>query len=123
MGRYITCDIGGDRLSVWKYAFGRQPSEMGKIHKKLRIGKYFYWYRKEGRGKNDRSSVEYSSDLAGAEGDVLVLHPNDVQVLNRHIEEIRAYHPSENYVLMVEHIRDFMLRYHNQKEFVFVSEF
>ncbi|WP_332978974.1 hypothetical protein [Microcoleus sp. A003_D6] len=130
MGRYIECKINGELENVWKYVFGAQPSEMYRIYEELGVGEYHpvrYRYEfSENEKDEDDLTYEYVETRQVAEGDILILNRKDIEELKTWLEVLKQDSEKSKdtcFISMVEAIKNFMLRYPHQEEFVLEGEF
>ena len=130
MGRYIKCKINGELEYVWKYVLGVQPSEMYRIYEELGVGEYHpirYRYEfSENEEDEDDLTYEYVETGQVADGDILILNRKDIEELKKWLEVLKQDSEKSKdtcFISMVEAIKNFMLRYPHQKEFVLEGEF
>jgi hypothetical protein len=125
MGRSISCRVNEKLETVWRYLFGSQPSEMYRIYEELGVGEY-HPFRFEYEDDQVEGIYEYLLTRQGADGDILILDSTELEELNVYLQNLQAdaeKSKETRYIAMIIAIRDFMLRYPNQKEFVFESDF
>jgi len=121
VGRWIECKINGQRENVWKYVFGLQPSEMYRIYEELEIGEYHPVRFVYSQGFSQRT-YEYLKTRREADADILILNRGNIEEINEWIEvlkEVRLCGRDKWLAPMMEAIRDFMIKYPEQEEFVF----
>jgi ADP-dependent phosphofructokinase/glucokinase len=127
MGRYIDCLVNGELKTVWKYVFGVQASEMGRIYHELGLGDYKYIISKEyetdNSGKTINTIYEYSKEMNYIMGDELTLTREDLKELNDWIEILKNENKDQWYIAMLEAIRNFMFEHPEQQKFIFEGEF
>ena len=124
MGRYIECKINGKLEYVWKYGFGA-PSEMYRSYEELGVGEYHpvrYRYEfSENEEDEDDLTYEYAETRQVADGDILILNRKDIEGLKIWLEVLKQDSEKSKdtcFISMVEAIKNFMLRYPHQEEFV-----
>lgn len=142
MGRYIQCQINGEFEIVWKYGLGAQPSEMYRIYEELGVGEYhpvLYNYKfSQNEEDQDGLTYEYEYDDEDgltyeyvetgqvADGDILILNRKDIEELKKWLEVLKQDSEKSKdtwFIAMIEAIKNFMLRYPHQEEFVLEGEF
>ena len=123
MGRYIECKINGEFKNVWKYVLGVQPSEM--FYEELGVGEYHpvrYCYEfSENEEDEDDLTYKYAETRQVADGDILILNRKDIEELKIWLEVLKQDSEKSKdtcFISMVEAIKNFMLRYPHQEEFV-----
>ncbi|MEG4292330.1 hypothetical protein Q5692_25355 [Microcoleus sp. C2C3] len=130
MGRYIECKINGEFEYVWKYVLGGQPSEMYRIYEELGVGedhpvRYRYEFSKNEEDEDDLT-YEYVETRQVADGDILILNRKDIEELKIWLELLKQDSEKTKdrwFISMVEAIKNFMLRYPHQEEFVLEGDF
>jgi hypothetical protein len=125
MGRYISCKIGEEYETVWKYGFGVQNSEMYRICEELGIGEY-YWVRYSGTEEDPQYEYVSEDEMEDVDGDILILNRQDLDKLEQKIHLLKNSTPADTdqwFIAMLETIRDFMREHSEQDQFIFEGEF
>ena len=139
MGRYISCKVGSEYETVWKYGLGIQNSDMYRISSELGIGEYhMIRYREpDEESDGDAASYDYITDAPFSEetaiddwedidGDILILNKADIVALDCHLQRLQQLpeaHANRWFVGMIAAIRDFMVNHSDQDRFIFEGEF
>jgi hypothetical protein len=140
MGRYISCKVGDEYETVWKYELGVQSSEIYRISSELGIGEYhMIRYREPDKGDNGENAAGYDyitdapfseeiaiDDWEDIDGDILILKKTDVIALDQHLQRLQQLpeaHAHHYFLGMIVAIRNFMVNHSDQDQFIFEGEF